>query len=174
MEKAIQIFDKLLIYKNYRIFIVLLYSILIIYMFNNWDLLMEFWFEIAKVIYQRIDEPFCYLIIFYHFIFSFYAILGLFFPLNALGKRYNRNHKLKIKRLRLDRENLIIASESILLTIFFPFVCILCFIVWMMFSYSIMAISAFFLLVFLIFAMFLTTYVFYRIIDRVLKKILRL
>ena len=172
MIRKLKIINKLLIYKNYRMFLVLFYSMFSILIIINWNYLTEFWIESFETIYTKFYEPLSYLIVFYYFIFSFYFALGLFYPLAILNKKYDRNHILKIKPPKLNRKNLIIASQNILLIIVFPILSILGFIIWEIFSYSIMTISGIFLLLFLVFVAVSLIYFFLIIIKKVLKKIL--
>jgi hypothetical protein len=170
MEKISQIVNKLLVYKNYRIFVLAFYSIITILIYLNWNYLFEIWIEGFIVINAQFEEPLSFLILIYYFIFSFYGALSLFYPLTILDKKYVRDHKLKIKYPKLNRKNLFIVLENLLLLLGFPFLAVLGLIIWYIISYSVLTISVIGLLLLLVFIIFLLFYM----LIRLTKKILRL
>ena len=130
MIKLSNIFEKFLIYKNYKVFLLTFYSILGLLIYLNWDFLYESWIDGLKTINMKFEEPKSIFIIIYYCFFSFYAILFLFWPLLIFDKKYDSNHKVSIKLPTLNKENSFKAIRDILLFIAFPILSILGILIW--------------------------------------------
>ena len=174
MPRESKIFDKLLIYKNYRLFVVVLYSIISILIFLNKNYFFEHWIEGFGLINSKFEEPLSYLIFIYYVIFSFYGALSLFYPLTILDKKYNKNHQLKIKFPEINRENLFNASGNILLLIAFPFLSAFGFLIWFIFVTTLTSLGYILNIILFIFIGIFTIYILIVFLVKIIKIIYKL
>lgn len=135
MVELSNIFEKFLIYKNYKVFLLTFYSILGLLIYLNWDFLYESWIDSLKTINMKFEEPKSTFIIMYYCFFSFYAFLFLFWPLLIFDKKHDNSHKVSINLPKLNKENSFKAIRDILLFIAFPILAILGILIWILFNY---------------------------------------
>lgn len=115
--KAPAIFDRLLLYKNVKIILLIVYTILSLIIYLNWSDLYNLWFENLMKFHQRFEEPISIIFIVCYWFYTFYGVFFLFYPLLLLDKKYENNSKIK---LNLNKENLSKCVKNILLFIVFP------------------------------------------------------
>lgn len=111
------IFNKLLLYKNVKIILLIVYPILSVMIYLNWDSLNNLWFDNFMKINHKFEEPISIVLIFCYWFYSFYGVFFLFCPLLLLDKKYKKNDKIE---LNLNRDVLFKSLKNTLLFIVFP------------------------------------------------------
>lgn len=115
--KPSAIFDRLLLYKNIKIILLIVYPILCLIIYLNWSDLDNLWFDNLMKIHQKFEEPTSIILIFCYWFYSFYGVFFLFSPLLLLDKKYENNDKIK---LNINKESLSKSVKNTLLFIVFP------------------------------------------------------
>ncbi|MUH36040.1 hypothetical protein D9O36_09320 [Zobellia amurskyensis] len=135
MTRFIDIFNKILIYKNYKVFLLTFYFGLSLLFYLKWDYLYESWIESLKIINLKFEEPLSILIILYYCFFSFYAVMLLYYPLLIFDKKNDNNHQITFSKPKLNKGKSHEFIRDILLFIAFPILAILGILIWILFNY---------------------------------------
>lgn len=128
------IFGKFLIYRNYKIFLIIFYSIIGLLIYLNWNLLSELWLKNIDNINRDLEEPISIFVVLYYCFFSFYVTLFIFSPLLIFDKRYENDYKVKINLPKINKENSLKAFRDVLLFVSFPVISILGILIWILFD----------------------------------------
>lgn len=90
------ILDKIFLYKNVKIILLIIYLILTLIIYLNWDYLSDLWFDYLMKINQRFEEPYSFILIFCYCFYSFYGVIFLYYPLLFFDKKYENNDRIEI------------------------------------------------------------------------------
>lgn len=170
MVKLTNIFEKFLIYKNYKVFLLTFYSILVLIIYLNWDYIFQSWVNGLKIIEGKLNETESIFILMYYWFFSIYAVLFLFWPLHILDKKYDNNQKVSIQIPKTFEENKIKFIKYILLFVAFPILSLLGVLIWIIFStafdYLIIILSIFFYIFLAIIILYLIVFSLIKIVRK--------
>ncbi|MGB3454081.1 MAG: hypothetical protein WBA59_09645 [Moheibacter sp.] len=115
--KSTTILDKILLFKNIKIILLIVYPVLTLTIYLNWDYLYSSWFDYLMKINQKFEEPYSIILVICFCFYSFYALIFLYFPLTILDKKYDNNDKIEIK---FKKESTFKSVKDILLFIISP------------------------------------------------------
>ena len=171
MIKPSIILNRLLIYKNYKIFLLIFYSILGLLVYFNWDYLSELWMDNLMNINREFEELKSIMIIMYYCFLSFYAIIFLFYPILIFDKRYENDYKVKINLPKLNKENSFKAIKDILLFVAFPVISVLGILLWILLDIAFTSIGYVLSILTLIFVAIMIIYLIVFNLYKIVKKL---
>ena len=173
MKNLTNIFEKLLIYKNYKVFLLTFYSILVLIIYLNWNYIFESWVNGLKIIEGKLNETesISIFILTYYWFFSIHILIFLFWPLHILDKKYNNNHKVSIQIPGRFKENKIKFLKNILLFVGFPILSLMGVLIWILFG---MAFQYLIIILSIIFYIFLGLIIVYLIVFSLIKIVRKL
>lgn len=113
--KPNNIVNKILLYKNIKVIVLVVYPILTLLIWINWDALCDFWFSFARVIDNVFEEPLSIIISFLYIFYSFYGFILFIHPLFILLNK--NNDRIKIN---FDKKAIFSFSKNVIIFIFSP------------------------------------------------------
>jgi hypothetical protein len=131
--KLSTIFDRLLLYKNVKIILLIVYPILILIIYLNWNDLYNLWFEYFMRINQKFEEPTSIVLLICYWYYTFYGVFFLFYPLLIFDKKHENCDKIKFYFPKLNRENSVKIIKDVFLFIVSPVLLILGFMIFTIF-----------------------------------------
>src|SRR5690606_7255996 len=94
--KLTSIIDRIFIYNNVKIILLIAYPILALMLYLNWDNLYNIWSDYFMKINQRFEEPVSLLLEFCYFFYSFYCVIFLLYPLTLFDRKYENDDRVEI------------------------------------------------------------------------------
>ena len=164
------LFNRLLIYKNFKIFLIILYSVFGILIYFNWYYLSDLWFKQLTNINNGLKESHSIIITMYYCYLTFYTFIFILFPLLIFDKKHSDDYKVKISLPELNKVNAFKSIGYKLFFIGFPILAFFGVLAWLLFEITVTRIVYVLSILNLTFIAIFITYLAVSNIYKIIKK----
>lgn len=94
--KSSTILDKIFLFKNVKIILLIVYTFLTLLFYLNWSYLSSLWFDYLVKINKKFQEPLSIILVFCYCFYCFYGLIFLYYPLIIFDKKYDNDERIEI------------------------------------------------------------------------------